>query len=652
MSAIKYRPEVDGLRAVAIIPVVLFHLGYEWIEGGYFGVDIFFVISGYLITSILLREQSFQTFSFKNFWMRRIRRIMPALLCMVACVLAVSYFISFRPVLKEYSNDAASAIFSYANIGMLLKFGDYWGAAAESSPFLHCWSLSVEEQFYLVYPMFIAFFITNKTRLLQILSLTTILSFVAFMVAAKFQPTYGFFLLPTRAWELSCGGLLAISGMPFGRLKKIFPLLGVILILLSFFVFTGSKGIGFSSVLPVIGSVLIIGYSTPEEFVGRFLSTKPMVEIGKVSYSLYLWHWPVIVLAKYIPARLYVNEHLYILAQIGIMLILTIISYKFVEQITRNMKPILSFVGIVLFVCLAEIMLLKSSFVESDYASVFSPLHTYTRYYNVSPAKIKNLSKTASTKYKGTIAPSRESAFQEAAFNNGIEVSDKRGGFPELVVIGDSHGSAMAKVLDEVGKEHNLNRSFFTMSGNNPLFPIPLTNQLPKSKDFTEQQFRAYAQNLIEKIKLWKPQLIIVSCRWDTRTNDFGKVENLINLAKETNTKVLLINQPPVIQTMGDNNSAQYFSYLGYKPNNTEQFIPLISTQRVDEANAKLAKLIQKHKNAAIVDINSSFQKEGKALVIKDNLVLYFDDDHLSYEGSLVVKDKISETVQNLLKKQ
>lgn len=135
MSSLKYRPEVDGLQTIAVIPVVLFHLGNNWIAGGYFGVDVFFVISGYLITSILLKEEKFTIFSFKNFFTRRVRRIMPALLFMVAVVLAVSCLISFRLFLQSFSSDALSAIFSYANISMLLKFGNYWGNSAETSPF-------------------------------------------------------------------------------------------------------------------------------------------------------------------------------------------------------------------------------------------------------------------------------------------------------------------------------------------------------------------------------------------------------------------------------------------------------------------------------------------------------------------------------------
>lgn len=648
MSIIKYRPEIDGLRAVAIIPVVLFHLEFSWIAGGYFGVDIFFVISGFLITSILLKEENSHSFSLKKFWLRRLRRIMPALLFMVAIVLLLCHLLLFRPVLKEYYNDALSSIFSYANISMYWKFGDYWGAAAENSPFLHCWSLSVEEQFYLIYPLIVAFFLSNRTRLLIVLLIIAVLSFITFLFATVYYPTAGFYLLPSRAWELACGGILAAGGRPFLKFKNIFSFTGIFLILLSFFVLTGSKGISLFAILPVLGAIFIIGYSTSTNFVGRILSSSPMVQIGKISYSLYLWHWPIIVISKLTPARLYLNEHIFILIQIGLMILFSIISYRYIEQTTKNIKPILWIVGIGVVICLTEISLFKSFLFKSEYNSFFDPLHTYTRYYQIAPIN-DNKNIILSDKYKGTIAPRGESHFKEAAFNNGI-LKGNQSETPKIVVLGDSHGSAMSKILDELGNELHYTRSFFTMSGNNPLFSIPLKNNLPTRKSFTESQFRIYAQNLVNKLLLWKPKLLIISCKWDNMNNEYENLESLVNFSAQNNITVLFINQPPIIYSMGDNNSAQYFSYLGYKPNKSEQFIPLLNTKPVDEANTKLAMFVHKHNNCRIVDINDNFQKNEQALIIKNKSVLYFDDDHLSYEGSLLVKDEISIAIKSILK--
>lgn len=153
MSAIRYRPEVDGLRAVAVIPVVLFHLGATWIPGGFVGVDVFFVISGFLISSIILKEQAASTFTFTGFWMRRVRRILPAMLAMLIATSIAGYFILFGPSWRSLGQQVFSAIGIYANFEMWQLSGNYWGPEAENAPLLHTWSLSVEEQFYLFYPL-------------------------------------------------------------------------------------------------------------------------------------------------------------------------------------------------------------------------------------------------------------------------------------------------------------------------------------------------------------------------------------------------------------------------------------------------------------------------------------------------------------------
>ncbi len=154
---IKYRTEIDGLRTVAIIPVILFHLGYTFVKGGYMGVDVFFVISGYLITKILIDDIENEKFSMYRFWIRRIKRLLPLLLIVVLFTLTITPLLVFKPVIKNLSKDIFPAIFSYFNFHALFDFGNYWGTKSEQSFFLHTWSLSVEEQFYLIYPFFLFF---------------------------------------------------------------------------------------------------------------------------------------------------------------------------------------------------------------------------------------------------------------------------------------------------------------------------------------------------------------------------------------------------------------------------------------------------------------------------------------------------------------
>lgn len=297
MSSLTYRPDIDGLRAVAVIPVVLFHLGWSSISGGFLGVDVFFVISGFLITSIITAELSSGNFSFVKFWNRRVRRIAPTLLSMVLVVMVVALTMGFRPMIEGVAYDSLAAVFSYANIAYLLQEGDYWGRAAEASPLLHTWSLSVEEQFYLFYPGFLFLLWRTNKSIIRPLVVAVVCGFVVFLAAFIYKPTFCFYMLPTRAWELGVGCIAALltRGQTVAEDKKSLPYLsvaGLIAIVSSYFVADGRNGLVLT-IIPVLGAFLIILNVSANSIATRALSLKPMVLVGKISYSLYVWHWPV-----------------------------------------------------------------------------------------------------------------------------------------------------------------------------------------------------------------------------------------------------------------------------------------------------------------------------------------------------------------------
>jgi peptidoglycan/LPS O-acetylase OafA/YrhL len=199
MRAITYRPEIDGLRAVAVIPVVLFHLNRELLPGGYIGVDVFFVISGFLITSIILNEYERGDFSFSRFWLRRVRRILPALIVMVIVTLVAGRLILYAPDINNLGTQGIAALLSFANISHWLTAGNYWGHTAESSPLLHTWSLSVEEQFYLIFPLLLI--LTLKylhARLAFTFLFMSMLSVLLFFYGTQTHPSSTFYLLPTK----------------------------------------------------------------------------------------------------------------------------------------------------------------------------------------------------------------------------------------------------------------------------------------------------------------------------------------------------------------------------------------------------------------------------------------------------------------------
>ena len=297
----RYRPEIDGLRTVAVVPVVLFHAGLAIFSGGYVGVDIFFVISGYLITGIIYREIAEQRFSIIRFYERRIRRIFPALIAMLAAVAIAACIYDLPSELRDLPRNLGGALLFSSNIVMWRHSG-YFDAPAENNPLLHTWSLGVEEQFYIAVPIVLFLIMRYVPRYLKPLLIAGAVASLALCVlATPLKPHAAFFLVPTRAWELLAGALVATGSVRLPETPAVREALswaGLAMIAASVLVFTPSTVFpGYAAVLPVLGATLIVGTAQGTS-AGRILSLAPMIWIGRISYSLYLWHWPIIVFGR------------------------------------------------------------------------------------------------------------------------------------------------------------------------------------------------------------------------------------------------------------------------------------------------------------------------------------------------------------------
>ena len=302
MAKPAYRADIDGLRALAVLPVVLYHAGVPGFSGGYVGVDIFFVISGFLITGIIAREVDEGRFSIWHFYERRARRILPALFVLVAAVLVVASFIFLPGDFEGVPRSALAALGFVANIWFFSQSG-YFQGAAETMPLLHTWSLGVEEQFYIVFPLaliLVAKFASSwRTGMVWVLAAA---SFILALATADNGDGFAFYLLPARAWELLAGSLLALGAVRAaeGRaLREVLSWAGIGMIAYAVFAYDKATIFpGFAAVPPVLGAALLI-HCAPGTSAGRVLSWRPAVWIGLLSYSLYLWHWPLIVFAEY-----------------------------------------------------------------------------------------------------------------------------------------------------------------------------------------------------------------------------------------------------------------------------------------------------------------------------------------------------------------
>jgi peptidoglycan/LPS O-acetylase OafA/YrhL len=347
---IKYRPEIDGIRAIAVISVIFYHfqisvLNYRLFQGGFVGVDIFFVISGYLITSIILIELvDTGSFSLKYFYERRIRRILPALLLIMLLFFPFAWiyltpdrFIDFVKSILYSLSISSNFYFNYS--------GQQYGAdSGLLKPFLHTWSLSIEEQYYILFPIILLISFKYFIKyLIHILIFGVVISLSLADWGSTNYPSYNFYLLPTRVWELLAGSILAY----FEIIKKqrslnnkfnlVFPLIGSILIAHSIVFFNDRMfHPSFYTLSPVVGVCLIIWFSNKNEIITKILSSKLLVGVGLISYSLYLWHYPILAFSR-------LTDFFYggILNKLLISLmiiILSIVSYYFIEKPFRKKK--------------------------------------------------------------------------------------------------------------------------------------------------------------------------------------------------------------------------------------------------------------------------------------------------------------------------
>jgi peptidoglycan/LPS O-acetylase OafA/YrhL len=345
-----YRPEIDGLRTIAVCAVILYHakitiLGHQPFKGGFVGVDIFFVISGYLITSIILKELlTTDSFSFKNFYERRIRRILPALLFVMMISLPFAWMYLLPSSFIDFSKSILYSLGFNSNFYFYYSGQQYGAESGLLKPFLHTWSLSVEEQYYILFP--IVLLITFKyfrKYLIHILILGFVISIGLAEWGSRNYPSFNFYVLPTRAWELLAGSILAFFEINQNqrsrhqKLNLMLPTIGLLLIGHSILFFNDEMfHPSFYTLSTIIGVCLIIWFSNKDEMITKMLSTKLFVRIGLISYSLYLWHYPIFSFARI--TDFFYGDTINKISIVLIIFIFSIISYYFIEKPFRNKK--------------------------------------------------------------------------------------------------------------------------------------------------------------------------------------------------------------------------------------------------------------------------------------------------------------------------
>ena len=341
-EVVKYRPDIDGLRAIAVLSVVLYHFGIGGLQGGFVGVDVFFVISGYLITGIIHSELAHGEFTLSRFYERRARRIFPALFVMLLATMLAGLFLLLPSDLAKLGQAAIATILFVSN-ALYFRQSGYFDEASDFNPLLHTWSLGVEEQFYVGLPLLLMTVHRYKPDwLVRVVGSCAVLSFAACVLAQPIMAKLVFFLSPFRAWELLLGSLLALGVVPRFRndaVRQATSAIALIVLLGTVWLMTAGVDFpGWKVAIPVLATaVLLHAGAGGRTWASALLSWRPLVFVGLISYSLYLWHWPLLVFVKYRQGMAPL-EMWQVCALFAVALLLAVASYRWVEQPFRRWR--------------------------------------------------------------------------------------------------------------------------------------------------------------------------------------------------------------------------------------------------------------------------------------------------------------------------
>jgi len=653
MIDFKYRKDIDGLRAIAVSAVIFSHLNIPGFAGGFVGVDIFFVISGFLITTIILNQS--ETFSIVNFYARRIRRILPVLFVVIAFVMAIGALIFNFRAFKDLGQSVTATSLFLSNILFWYR-GGYFSTSSIEKPLLHTWSLAVEEQFYILFPILII--VIRKflfQRYFLILLLIGFTSLVASIWSVNKYPDATFYLAPTRAWELIAGSLLAFevkAPIHIKINKNIIATLGIFLIAYSILIFN-EKTIfpGFNAIFPVLGTVLLIHSAKVEKTViSKVLETKALVFIGLISYSLYLWHWPVVAFSKYYLLReLNKNDILTILL---IILILSIISFKFIEQPFRRdslFKNKLS-IPFIFFGVVTLIFALSGLWVSVENGMPYR--------YSDANADIMRIEKRDAELLK----------FIEARTENGKVLLGDDTALPTFILWGDSHAQALMPAISAMANKYSM--SGFGVPGHPPVVDLDIM-ELPYSEAERNEVIMSFIKN--------RPELktVIIAARWamyangNQFKNESPKINHQLrdvtnaNISETKNSEILRLGLTKTIRALlqmnrkvfivmdvpeiGFNVPALHFvSHI-----KREDYSFLLPTKNeYIERNQKVREIFSELEllnGVAIInpEINL-FEENGRVKVKMGKYLLYKDDDHLSVDGAEFVAPAFENLFKNM----
>lgn len=646
---IKYRPDIDGLRAIAVVAVVLYHAHFLGFSGGFVGVDVFFVISGFLITSLLLADHSSGQLSLLRFYERRVRRIFPALYVVLSTVLVAGWWIYAPRDFARLGDSTIAAALFYANFWFWRDSG-YFESDESQTPLLHTWSLSVEEQFYLAFPLALfAILRWHKGETQKVLLWAAAISFLLSAASVYLAPTATFYLLPTRAWELLIGAYLAANQkhqMVPERWSNAVSYTGIGLIFASVGLYSESTVFpGVSAVLPTLGTALVIlSTGGQRSVVGRTLSSTPMVFVGKISYSLYLWHFPVLAFASYLSI-----DELSILernAAILASILLSVLSWRLVEvpsrQGLRFMTP-KAVLGAGTAAMVAAGTVGAAISVNDGFRSRFS----HAQLVILDGALDHNLDR------------------MECSTRNNLELENSLCAIGaenapiSFVLWGDSHGETLRSALDVSARRHGRRGVFVGASGCPPVVGVEVSN-----RELCREMSEAIAHWLSETPTV---ETVFVASRWALWTSGTGVgrertdqrrlyLDGLQYKQDSTNSDVLRVGLARTIEMIDGPNRriwlvgpipemgvnvprTLYLNSIGIDTDAPLYMSLAKFRERQRDVLATLNALATENDHVKLIWPHKRLCDASECTMSSAGRAIYHDDNHLSRAGAMLITD-------------
>ncbi|WP_277962023.1 acyltransferase family protein [Pseudomonas sp. RIT-To-2] len=652
--ALGYRPEIDGLRTLAVLPVILFHAGFQAFSGGFIGVDVFFVISGYLITSIIVNEMQAGTFSLATFYERRARRILPPLFVVMLTCLPLAW-LWLNPLDFKFFAKSLIAVPTFSSNILFWRESGYFDVVSELKPLLHTWTLAVEEQYYLFFPLLLmAGWRLGRRWLLVLLAVIAVASLALAERGANDQSSAAFYLLSARAWELLVGSFIAFyftrhpRRMHGGPLDQGAPLLGMALIGYGVFAFDSTTPFpGVHALVPTLGAALIILFANPQTLAGKLLSTRPFVLTGLISYSAYLWHQPVFAFAR--DGNLVEPAPVFMLALAGLSLILAWLSWRFIERFFRDKRAVsrrqvfaAGAFGSLLFMALGLV-----GYTNNGFAGRFDVTADAMESFAYTQIRVP-----CDKNYNGdgwSIDFCRFGAARQ-------DVT------PDIAVFGDSHAEVLLPAFDASAKALGKTVVHIGLAGCPPLLGVDVARG-----NYEPGVCTALAQREYDYVKANGIKKVILAARWTLYTEgDYEKPRKsnyflvsdhqhrLANAASRQvfeqglaqtvaayhalGTQLIIIEQVP--QQQVDPKNLYYRLARGTQADEAktlawvnELSVPMSKHQQLQAFNRHLIEADSSNGNATLLSLDTLFCRQATCL-IGDSRSYYMDYNHLNARGA------------------